>query len=173
MPRFLAQWKLKFLSSVCWSAPLCYPGFSFVSRPVLSLELGQVVRAAINTVHIQLEHSIIWIVCLSLLEFCWQRNETCFIAAYAFCVMCSFSYFTLHSYYRNIILYCFNSKSSRCFLIWNHIDLNAFRLLYAWVFGWLLNDGPVFIKPGVIIKPVFCMQSLKEEIISSPNCVIN
>jgi hypothetical protein len=72
---------------------------------VLFLELEQVVRAAINTVHIQLEHSVTWIVCLSLLEFCWQRNETCFIAAYAFGVMCSFSYFTLHSYYRDIFFF--------------------------------------------------------------------
>ena len=40
----------------------CYPGFSFVSRPEVSLELGQSVRAVINTVHIQLEHFINWTV---------------------------------------------------------------------------------------------------------------
>ena len=73
---------------------------SFVSRPVLCLDFRQVVGAAINTVHIQLEHSITWSLCLSLLEFFWLRNKARFIAAYAFCVMCNFSYFTLRSYYR-------------------------------------------------------------------------
>ena len=66
----------------------------FISRPVLSVEFGQVVGAAIKTVHIQLEHSITWSGCLCLLEFSWQRNEPCFIATNISCVMCNFSYFT-------------------------------------------------------------------------------
>ena len=70
--------------------------------PVLSVEFGQVIRAAINIVHIQLEHSITGSVCLCLLEFSWQRNEPCFIAANIPCVICNFSYFTFHSYYRYI-----------------------------------------------------------------------
>jgi hypothetical protein len=65
---------------------------------MLPLELGQVDRVVINTVHI---HSIAWSVCLSLLDFCWQRSETCFITAYAFCLMFHFSYFTFRSYNRN------------------------------------------------------------------------
>jgi hypothetical protein len=39
-----------------------------------------------------------WRVCLSLLESCWQRNEICFVAAYAFYVTCNFSYFSFHLY---------------------------------------------------------------------------
>ena len=38
--------------------------FSFISSPVVCVEFGQVVRAAINTVHIQLEHSITGCSCL-------------------------------------------------------------------------------------------------------------
>jgi hypothetical protein len=34
-----------------------------VSRPAMSLELGLVVRAVINTVHIQLQDNVIWSVC--------------------------------------------------------------------------------------------------------------
>ena len=47
-----------------YSAPLCCPGFSIVSRPVLSLELRKVDRALINTKHIQLEYCITWNVCV-------------------------------------------------------------------------------------------------------------
>ena len=57
------------LSQFCLSEPLCCPGFSFVYRAVLTLEIGQVVRAVINNVHIELEHNITRSVCFSLLEF--------------------------------------------------------------------------------------------------------
>ena len=74
----------------------------FISRPVLFVEFGQEVRAAISTVHIQLEHSITGSVCLCLLEFSWERNETYFIAVNIPCVMCNFSYFTFNSCYSYI-----------------------------------------------------------------------
>ena len=75
------------LTLFCWSAPLICPGFSFASRTVLSLELVEVVRATINTAHFQLEHNITWSVYLRLLEFCWQRDETCFVAASILCIV--------------------------------------------------------------------------------------
>jgi hypothetical protein len=91
---------------------------------VLSLELGQAVQAAINTVHIHLEHSISWRMYLSLLEFCWQRDKTYFIAASTSCVMCNILPF-IHITAIFVLQY-FNSKSTRCLLVWKHKELTAY-----------------------------------------------
>jgi hypothetical protein len=63
------------------------------------------------------------------------------------------------------ILSCFNSKSYRRFLTWNHINMNAIDLLYAWVLRWLLNNCPIYIKLGGIIKPVDLYAQFAKEMI--------
>jgi len=61
----------------------------------------------------------------------------------------------------------FNSKSTRRFLVWKHVELTAICLHCTWVLGWIWNDCSVFIKLCGIIKPVDVHAETEKEIISN------